>query len=95
MDWGLRLAVRSVKIEDTKQKGTKVRKVTLTEISPSCAIAQRNGKDVAYIALDKRLGSPTEGLWEARPVHDTLTVGKMFPLFATRRAAVEYVANNY
>ena len=69
--------------------------VTLTQIRPGSAIVQRNGKDVAYIARDRRLGSPTEGLWEVRPVHDALTVGKFFPLFATRRAAVEYVAGNY
>lgn len=69
--------------------------ITLTQIRPGCTIAQRDGKDVAYIACDRRLGSPTEGLWEARPVHDALTVGKMFPLFATRRAAVQHVADNY
>lgn len=69
--------------------------ITLAQVRPGSAIAQRNGKDVAYIARDRRLGSPTEGLWEVRPVHDALTVGKFFPLFATRRAAVEHVTNNY
>ena len=72
-----------------------MKNVTLTQIRPGCTIAQRDGKDVAYLSLDKRLGSPNEGLWEARPVHDALTVGKSFPLFETRREAVEYVANNY
>ena len=69
--------------------------INLTQIRPGSAIAQRNGKDVAYITCDRRLGSPNEGLWEARPVHDALTVGKAFPLFATRREAVEHIANNY
>ena len=69
--------------------------ITLAQVRPGGAIAQRNGKDVAYLTLDQRLGSPTEGLWEVRPVHDALTVGKAFPLFATRRAAVEHVTNNY
>lgn len=72
-----------------------MKNVNLTQISPGCAIAQRNGKDVAYLSLDKRPGSPNEGLWEARPAHEALTVGKNFPLFETRREAVEYVANNY
>ena len=69
--------------------------VTLAQIRPGSAIAQRNGKDVAYLTRDRRLGSPTEGLWEARPVHDALTVGKSFPLFATRREAVEHIASSY
>lgn len=69
--------------------------VTMTQIRPGCTIAQRDGKDVAYLTLDRRLGSPTEGLWEVRPVHDALTVGKFFPLFTTYRAAVEHVASNY
>lgn len=69
--------------------------ITLTQIRPGSAIVQRDGKDIAYLTRDRRLGSPTEGLWEARPVHDALTVGKNFRLFATRRAAVEYVTNNY
>jgi hypothetical protein len=34
-------------------------------------------------------------LWEARPVHEALTFDKLFPLFSTRREAVEYVADNY
>lgn len=72
-----------------------MQKVNLTSIRPGCAIVQRDGKDVAYLSLDKRLGSPNEGLWEVRPAHEALTVGKSFPLFETRREAVEYVANNY
>jgi hypothetical protein len=69
--------------------------INLTQISPGCTVVQRDGKDIAYVTCDQRLGSPNEGLWEARPVHDALTVGKMFPLFATRRAAVQHVADNY
>ena len=69
--------------------------ITLTQIRPGSAIVQRDGKDIAYLTLDQRLGSPNEGLWESRPVHDALTVGKAFPLFTTRREAVEHIANNY
>lgn len=69
--------------------------INLTQIRPGRATVQRGGKDIAYITLDRRLGSPNEGLWEVRPAHEALTVGKSFPLFETRREAVEYVANNY
>ena len=69
--------------------------ITLTQIRPGSAIVQRDGKDIAYISRDRRLGSPNEGLWEARSVYEALTVGKRFPLFKTRREAVEYVADNY
>lgn len=69
--------------------------INLAQVRPGSAIVQRDGKDIAYVTLDRRLGSPTEGLWEARPVHDALTVGKSFPLFATRREAVEHVSCNY
>lgn len=72
-----------------------MQKANLTQIRPGCAIVQRDGKDIAHISRDRRLGSPNEGLWEARPAHEALTVGKNFPLFETRREAVEYVANNY
>lgn len=63
--------------------------------SPRQRIVQRDGKNIAYLTRDRCLGSPSEGLWEVRPVHDALTVGKSFPLFETRREAVEHVANNY
>ena len=69
--------------------------INLTQISPGCTVVQRDGKDIAYVTCDRRLGSPNEGLWEARPVHEALTFDKLFPLFSTRREAVEYVADNY
>ena len=59
------------------------------------ATVERGGKTIGHVTRDALIGSPSFGKWEARPVHDGLTVGKTFPLFATRRAAVEYVANNY
>ena len=69
--------------------------ITLAHVRPGRAIVQRDGKDIAYISRDRRLGSPNEGLWEARPVHEALTVGKSFPLFETRREAVQHIADNY
>ena len=72
-----------------------MKNVTMTQIRSGLTVVQRDGKDIAYVTCDRRLGSPTEGLWEVRPVHDALTVGKSFPLFTTRREAVEYVADNY
>ena len=59
------------------------------------ATVERDGTTIGHVTRDDLTGSPNFGTWEARPVHDGLTVGKTFPLFATRRAAVEYVANNY
>lgn len=59
------------------------------------ATVDRDGKAIGHVTRDDLIGSHNHGKWEARPVHDALTAGKTFPLFATRRAAVEYVANNY
>lgn len=72
-----------------------MKSITLTQIRPGSAIVQRDGKNVAYLTRERCLGSPSEGLWEARPVHEALTVGKSFPLFETRCEAVQHVANNY
>lgn len=69
--------------------------ITLTHVRPGRAIVQRDGKTIGYVTRDDLIGSPSVGKWEARPVHDALTVGKSFPLSTTRREAVEYVANNY
>ena len=59
------------------------------------ATVERGGKTIGHITRNDLIGSPSFGEWEARPAHDALTVGKSFPLFATRREAVEHVANNY
>ena len=72
-----------------------MKNITMAQIRPGSAIVLRDGKEVAYVTCDRCLGSPNEGLWEVRPVHDALTVGKSFPLFETRREAVQHVANNY
>lgn len=72
-----------------------MKNITMAQIRPGSAIVLRDGKEVAYVTCDRRLGSPGEGSWEVRPVHDALTVGKSFPLFETRREAVQHVANNY
>lgn len=72
-----------------------MKNITMAQIRAGSAIVLRDGKEVAYVTCDRCLGSPSEGLWEVRPVHDALTVGKSFPLFETRREAVQHVANNY
>lgn len=59
------------------------------------ATVERDGKTIGHVARNDLIGSPAEGLWEARPVHDTLTVGKAFPRFTTRREATDWIAANY
>lgn len=59
------------------------------------ATVERDGRTIGHVTLDDLIGSPNFGTWETRPVHDSMTVGKSFPRFATRREAVEHVANNY
>ena len=69
--------------------------ITPTQIGPGIAAVRRDGKTIGHVTRDDLIGSPSFGKWEARPVHDALTVGKSFPMFGTRREAVEYVAGNY
>lgn len=56
---------------------------------------ERDGKTIGHITRNDLIGSPNFGTWEARPVHDALTVGKTFPRFSTRREAAEHVINSY
>ena len=69
--------------------------INLAHVRPGRVIVQRDGKTIGYVTRDDLIGSPSVGKWEARPEHEALIVGKSFPLFETRREAVEYVANNY
>ena len=70
-------------------------KSTIITVSASSAIMQRGGQDFAYLTRDDRLGSPHEGWWEARPIHDALTVGKHFPHFTTRAKAADWIDATY
>lgn len=59
------------------------------------ATIERDGKTIGHVARNDLIGSPNFGKWEARPVHDALTVGKTFPRFTTRREAADWIATNY
>ena len=72
-----------------------MQKITTHTQRAGFATVERGGETIYHVTRNDILCSQGFGKWEARPVHDALTVGKSFPLFATRREAVEHVANNY
>ena len=69
--------------------------ITTNTLRAGFATVERGGKTIGHVTRNDMLGSAGFGKWEARPVHDALTVGKSFPLFTTRREAVEHIASNY
>ena len=68
---------------------------TTHNIRAGFATVERDGKTIGHVTRNDLAGSPNFGKWEARPIHDALTVGKSFPHFATRRAAAEHITNTY
>ena len=71
-----------------------MQKITTHTLRSGFATVERGGKTIGHVTRNDMLGSIGFGKWEARPVHDALTMGKSFPSFATRREAVGHVAVN-
>lgn len=64
--------------------------MTITTITKGLAQVTINGG--THHAL---ISQGTDGRWEARPEWDTLTVGKHFPRFNTRREAAQWATTTY
>ena len=70
-------------------------KIKIITLRSGRAIVYRGNDAIGHIKRNDLLGSPTKGQWKARPAHETLTVGKSFPLFPTRKKAVEWLVEHY